>query len=330
MKVATIGTGAIVDTFLSALKDVDGAECVAMYSRKKTTAKQLAEKFNVERIYTDLEGMLSDPDIDIVYIASPNSLHFEQARKALESGKHVICEKPFTSTLKETEQLIRLAKGNKLMIFEAIKTIHLPNYRIIRGLLSKLGPLKFVQCNFSRYSSKYKAFLSGEMPNVFNPAFSGGALMDINVYNLHFVMNLFGSPESIRYDANKHSSGIDTSGILLLKYPNFIAQCVGCKDSDSMNFVLIQGEKGYLHVENGASSCQRVIFHNGGKSTHLNMQKHDNRLYYEIQAFYDIFTKRDYDRCYELLDYSRSVMEMLEKARKSAGIIFAADRQPEQ
>lgn len=326
MNLATIGTGSIVDTFLSALKDVEGATCVAMYSRKEATAKFLAEKFNVDKIYTNLEAMVTDPNIDMVYIASPNSLHYEQASLALRHGKHVICEKPFTSTLAETDQLIQLAKEKNLLLFEAISTIHMPNYLIVKEHLYKLGPLKMIQCNYSQYSSKYNAFLSGETPNVFNPKFSGGALMDINIYNLHFVMNLFGTPDSISYTANKHRNGIDTSGTLLLKYPDFIAQCVGCKDTDSMNFVLIQGEKGYLHVENGANGCQKVIYHTREKSISLNNQTHENRLYYEIQAFYDIFAKKDYEKCYELLNYSRSVMEMLEQARKSAGIVFDADQ----
>jgi len=326
MNIATIGTGSIVDTFLSALQDVDGAACVAMYSRKEISAKPLAERYNVNRIYTDLEGMFSDPNIDIVYIASPNSLHYEHATLALEHGKHVILEKPFTSTLHEAENLIRMAKEKNLFLFEAIVTIHMPNFQIVKEMLPKLGPLKLIQCNYSQYSSRYNALLNGETPNVFNPKFSGGALMDINIYNLHFVMNLFGTPESISYTANKHPNGIDTSGILLLTYPDFIAECVGCKDTQSMNFALIQGEKGYLHVENGANGCQNIIFHEEDKSIPLNRQTNNNRLYYELQAFYDIFTKKDYEGCYKLLNYSRSVMEMLEKARKTAGIVFEADK----
>ncbi|MCM3766747.1 Gfo/Idh/MocA family protein [Neobacillus niacini] len=326
MNIATIGTGFIVDTFLSALSKVDGAQCVAMYSRKQESARPLAEKYEIGKIYTNLDEMYGDPDVDFVYVASPNSLHYEQAYRALELGKHVICEKPFTSTLQELESLTQLAKQKQLLLFEAITTIHLPNYQLIKENVDKLGPIKFIQCNYSQYSSRYNALLAGETPNIFNPKFSGGALVDINIYNLHFVMNLFGTPESIRYTANKHPNGIDTSGVLVMKYPGFIAECVGCKDTNSMNFALIQGEKGYIHVD-GANGCQTVVVHAEGTETTLNQQTTQNSLYYELVAFREIYKSQDFDRCYQLLDYSRSVMDMLVEARKDAGIVFAADQQ---
>ncbi|WP_129731024.1 Gfo/Idh/MocA family protein [Ectobacillus funiculus] len=325
MKIATIGTGAIVDNFLSALDSIDEAQCVAMYSRKEETAKPLAEKYNITSVYTDLDEMYSDPNIEFVYVASPNSLHYDHAYRALEHDKHVICEKPFTSTMSEVESLISLAKRKKLMLFEAITTIHLPNYQLIKDNIAKLGAIKFVQCNYSQYSSKYNALLAGETPNVFNPKFSGGALTDINIYNLHFVMNLFGTPESISYTANKHANGIDTSGVLVMKYPKFISECVGCKDTHSMNFALIQGEKGYIHVVNGAQGCQKVILYIEDKEVPLNMQTTHNSLYYELLEFNYVYKKREFERCYELLDYSHSVMKMVVAARRDAGIVFEAD-----
>ncbi|MHC5534572.1 Gfo/Idh/MocA family protein [Priestia megaterium] len=324
MKIGTIGTGPIVDAFLSALEKIEEAQCVAMYSRKKDTAMPLAEKYRINTIYTDLDVMYSDPDVNFIYVASPNSLHYAQAYRALEYGKHVICEKPLTSTLMEIESLISLAKQKNLMLFEAISTIHLPNFKLIKENISELGQIKFIQCNYSQYSRRYNALLAGETPNVFNPKFSGGALVDINIYNLHFVMNLFGKPETINYTANKHPNGIDTSGILVMKYPDFIAECVGCKDTNSMNFALIQGEKGYLHVD-GANSCQKVILHTTETEVALNSQTTTNNLYYELMTFNDIFKSKDFTRCYELLDYSHSVIHMLVEARKDAEVVFDAD-----
>lgn len=326
MKIGTIGTGFIVDLFLSALSEIEGAECIAMYSRRVETAKPLAKKHEIETIYTDIDKLYRDPNIDFIYVASPNSLHFEQSYQALQNGKNVICEKPFTSTVLETEKLMKLAREKGLMLFEGITTIHLPNYQLIKQHVAKLGQLKLVQCNYSQYSSKYDALLKGETPNVFNLEFAGGALADINIYNLHFVLNLFGTPESVSYTANKHTNGIDTSGIVVIKYPGFIAECVGAKDTKSMNFVLIQGENGYLHVENGANGCQKVILHLKDKETHLNSQTTNNLLYYELLAFKEIYDKKDFEQCNKLLDYSYSVMSVYEKARKSANIVFPADR----
>ncbi|AZK47584.1 Gfo/Idh/MocA family protein [Paenibacillus lentus] len=325
MNIATIGTGFIVDTFLAAAKQIKDIHCVAMYSRNKETAQPLAEKYGIPVIYTELDALMADPKIDFVYIASPNSLHCEHATLALEHGKHVICEKPFTSTVAELDRLIALAKHKNLMLFEAITTLHLPNYQLAKEQLAQLGAIKFIQCNYSQYSSRYNQLLNGETPNVFSTEFSGGALTDINIYNLHFVMNMFGAPQSVSYTANKHPNGIDTSGILVLKYSDFIAQCVGCKDTNSMNFVLIQGEKGYLHVEHGANGCRKLILHANGRETLLNAQTNENLLYYELTAFKQMYQAQDYQQCHQLLDHSRSVIETVVQARQDAQIVFAAD-----
>lgn len=325
MKIGTIGTGPIVDLFLAAASQLEQVNCTAMYSRRSESAEPLAQKYGVTAIYTDLNELLDDPDVEVVYIASPNSLHYEHARQALEHGRHVICEKPFTSTAREAEALIELAVSRKLMLFEAISLIHLPNYHAVREYLPKLGSIRFIQCNYSQYSSRYNQLLSGETPNVFNPEFSGGALVDINIYNIHFVMRLFGSPDRISYTANKHVNGIDTSGVAVLQYPQFIAECVGCKDTNSMNFVLIQGEKGYLHVVGGPNGFRSFRVQLSEQAEEVNVQEQANWLYYELEAFRDMITGQDLERCYELLNYSCSVMRVLDKARQDAGIVFRAD-----
>ncbi|GAA0134431.1 Gfo/Idh/MocA family oxidoreductase [Paenibacillus sp. YSY-4.3] len=325
MNIATIGTGFIVDTFLAAARQIENVNCVAMHSRKEETARPLADKYGISVIYTELEALMGDPFIDFVYIASPNSLHYEQTRMALEHGKHVICEKPFTSTIDELNQLIELAKQNNRMLFEAITTLHLPNYKLAKEHLDKLGTIKFIQCNYSQYSSRYNQLLNGETPNVFSTRFSGGALTDINIYNLHFVMNMFGEPQSVSYTANMHPNGIDTSGVLVLKYPEFIAECVGSKDTNGMNFVLIQGEQGYLHVERGANGCRKLILHANGQEIELNAQTNDNLLYYELAAFKQMYETQNFEQCYKLLEHSRSVIETVVQARQDAGIVFDAD-----
>jgi len=328
MNIATIGTGSIADAVLAAIGQLEDVTCTAMYSRKKETAQPLASKYGVGTIYTDLDSLFADPNIDLIYIASPNSLHYEQSYQALHHGKHVVCEKPFTSTKQEAANLIALAKEKNLLLFEAISNIHLPNMKIVQEQLHKLGPIKMIQCNYSQYSRKYNDLLAGETPNVFNPNFSGGALMDINIYNLHLVMNLFGSPDSAAYTANQHPNGIDTSGVLVLKYPEFIAECVGAKDTAGMNFVLIQGEKGYLQIVGGANGCKEILLQLGQEPAEtLNAQTEANWLFYEWQAFRNMVADADHNRCYELLDHSLSVMNVLVQARQNAGIVFAADQQ---
>lgn len=326
MRIATIGTGKIVEKFISAVGDVENAQWVAVYSRKEETGRAFANQWGISKVYTDFDRMLQEDEINFIYIASPNSLHYHYALRALERGKHVICEKPFTSTLAETEALIHLAKANQLFLFEAITTIHLPNFQLIKAHLPKVGQLRMVMCNYSQLSSRYGQLLAGESPNVFNPQYSGGALLDINIYNLHFVINLFGRPQSVRYTANQHANGIDTSGVVVLQYPDFICHCTGSKDAESENFVYIQGEKGYIHVKRGANGCREFSLHANGEKLVINEQPHDNLLFYEVRNFAQLYHQRDYEACYRLLDHSRLVMEVAEAARKDAGIRFPADQ----
>lgn len=324
MRIATIGTGMIVDWFLTAASQVEGADVVAVYSRKEETGRKLADKYKIETVYTDMENMLESSDIDCIYVASPNSLHYPYAKKALLAGKHVICEKPFTSTVKELEELTAIAKEKRLFLFEAIVTIHMPNYLSIKEEVKNLGNIRMVQCNFSQYSSRYDKFLAGETPNVFNPAFSGGALSDINIYNLHFVMNLFGKPMDVHYYPNIQR-GIDTSGVLILQYDGFQAVCVGCKDTRSHNIAQIQGELGYITLNSETSRCANFSITTNTGTQLPSIQQNDIALFYELQDFVNMMKENDHEQCYELLTYSMSVMEVYEQARKQAGIVFPAD-----
>ncbi|WP_294561971.1 Gfo/Idh/MocA family oxidoreductase [uncultured Traorella sp.] len=326
MKIGTIGTGSITDWVMGQLLEYEQNEYTAIYSRKHETAQALAEKYHVDKIYTDLDEMLKDDEIDCIYVASPNSLHFEHAKKAMLANKNVIVEKPFCSNVKECEELIALCRKTTCFLFEAITTVYNPNYLAVKEKLKDIMPVRIVECNMSQYSRKYDAFLEGGKPNVFTPAFSGGALMDINVYNLHFVVGLFGMPQSVHYEANI-KEGIDTSGVLSLNYENMVVSCVGSKDNIGVNFCQIQGEKGYIYVEGASSMTKKAVVHlRNGEECHLDLQKHDGAHYYYGGAMLKMIEEKDHESCYKMLEHSLQVMKVIDMAKKSAGIVFDADR----
>ena len=161
MNLCAIGTGAITKSMLAEFQRSDVLHCTAIYSRKEETGKALAAEFGLERVYTSMEEMLADPAIDMVYVASPNSIHYGQVKAALLAGKHVICEKPFAPTVAEADELIALAKEKHLLLFEAITTAHHPHYGFVKENLSKLGKLKMVSATFCQFSSRYPALLAG-------------------------------------------------------------------------------------------------------------------------------------------------------------------------
>jgi predicted dehydrogenase len=313
-----------VDRFIEAVKKTGEAEIAAVYSRRRETADAFAAKHSV-RAFTDRDAFLNDDSIDVIYVAAPNSLHYSWCAAALEAGKHVICEKPFVSKAAELERLVALAERKGLFLFEALTVPHLPNFRLIREKLPALGTIRFVQLNFSQYSSRYGAFLEGKNPNLFSPEFSGGALMDLNYYNLCFVQRLFGEPDEIRYFANI-ANGIDLSGVLVMRYGGFIAEAVAAKNSASRNFVQIQGELGYIEAGPTASSLSDGFsLVTGTGSENFNVQDCENVLYYEMLDFIAAFRSGGRRASHKELEESLCVARLMDRARKDAGIVFAAD-----
>ncbi|MDR2182525.1 MAG: Gfo/Idh/MocA family oxidoreductase [Treponema sp.] len=328
MTIGTVGTNFIVDRFIEAAR-ASGADVSAVYSRNGETARAFAGRHGVAAWYDDRAAFLNSA-LDFIYVAAPNSLHYEWSRDALNAGRNVICEKPFVSNAAELETLIALAKSRKRFLFEALTVPHLPNFRLIRETLPRLGTIRFVQLAFSQYSSRYGAFLEGKNPNLFNPEFSGGALMDLNYYNLCLIQRLFGMPEEIRYFANKAENGVDISGILILRYDGFIASAAAAKDSDGKNFVQIQGEAGSLYAASPSSNLSGgfVLHTRTGKTPAgetYNAQEYENVLRYEAADFAVAFAAGDPGVCGEPLADALCAARLMDRARKDAGIVFPAD-----
>ena len=321
MNLCAIGTGAITKSMLAEFQRSDILHVTSIYSRKEETGRTMAEQFGIEKVYTNMDEMLADPAVDMVYVASPNSIHYGQTKAALLAGKHVICEKPFAPTVAEADELIALAKEKHLLLFEAITTAHHPHYGFVKENLPKLGKLKMVSAVFCQFSSRYPALLAGKPSPVLDHAFAGGALMDINLYNIHFVVGLFGAPKSVRYFPNCHETGVDTSGMLVLEYEDFLCQCVGAKDSAARNGVQIIGEDGYMEITPSSSNCQTVELNLRGQDS-LKLHLPENPWYHEVQDLSRLVAAGDYDYCYEALETTHNVVEVLEKARKYAGFGF--------
>lgn len=194
IRFAVVGTNWITKQFVDAAHETGKYKLTAIYSRSLEQAQAFAKDYPVEHLFTSLDELAQSPDVDAVYIASPNSLHFPQTRLFLSHKKHVICEKPLASNLQEVEAAIALAKENNVVLFEAFKTASLPNFLLLKETLAKVGKLRKAFINYCQYSSRYQRYLDGENPNTFNPAFSNGSIMQkINVADA--TLQLLASPE---------------------------------------------------------------------------------------------------------------------------------------
>lgn len=325
MRLATIGSGVIVEQFLDACQKVEGVELGAVYSRALDKGQNLASRFGVDRVYTDLAEMLLDDKIDTIYVASPNSLHFGQARQILEARKNAIVEKPFTSNDRESKILMDLADKNGCYLFEAMSIHDMPNLAILKEKMKLIEPIKWVELSMAQYSSKFSAFKAGELPNVFNPAYSGGALMDLNIYHLNFILDCFGEPVSMKYDPQCHANGIDISGLLIMNYPNCKVTSVATKDSYGRPSGIFHGEKGMIEFTDGINGLRSFTLWQGREKELFNAQTEDNRLIYEIQAFERIISTKNLGEMKERLAFTHKVMVYLTQLRKEAGLVFSAD-----
>lgn len=324
IRLGTIGTGSIVHAVLDDVRETDGIRPVAVYSRSREKGNALAQEYGVSRVYTDMEAFLRDEEMNFVYIASPNLLHYEQTKKALLAGKHVICEKPFCTRAEQARELVALAKERGLFLIDATPTAFLPNLEILRRELPKAGRIRLVQGNYSQYSSRYDLLLKGETPNVFNPEYAGGSLMDINFYNIYLNVALFGKPRSAVYYPNMHG-GIDTSGIVVMQYEDFVSESVGAKDTWGVNFFQIEGEDGYLYVRGGSNGLAEIRVVTRTSDETFNVQGDRDRRAIEVQELTRLVLADDHDAIARRLDTMTAVMEVLEAVRKDAGIRFPGD-----
>ena len=324
IRLGTIGSGFIVHNILDNVQRTEGICLEAVYSRSEEKGKALAAKYGAEKVYTDMEAFLRDAAVNFVYIATPNSLHYAQARKALLAGKNVILEKPFCTKAAYAAELIQIAEEHGLILIDAVPTAYLPNLEILKRELPKIGNIKLVMTNFSQYSSRYDNLLRGELPNIFNPEFGGGCLMDINFYNIYLNVALFGMPRKAVYYPNRFQNSIDTSGVVFLQYDGFVSQNAGAKDTWGVNFIQIEGDQGYIYVSggNGLESI-RVVTKQG--ETVFNEQENPDRWSYEVSRITELVLGNDRKALRRLLDVTQDVMETLEEARRSAGILFPED-----
>lgn len=322
IRLGTIGSGVIVQSILDGVQITEGISLEAVYSRTEERGRELADKYGVRKVYTQLEEMLSDEEINFVYVASPNNLHYGQAKAALLHGKNVICEKPMCPRAEQVEELIALAQEKRLMLVDATPTAFFPNLGIVREKLPEIGRIRLVMSSYSQYSSRYDKLLAGEVPNVFSPDFAGGCLQDINYYNVYLNVALFGKPRRAVYYPNLCRTGVDTSGIAILQYPDFVSECAGAKDTWGENCVQIQGEKGYLYIEGGANGMTNVRLCTREGESSFNLQDHSDRWLYEVQNMTKLLLQEDCGTIRKGQEVTRNVIGVMEEMRREAGIIF--------
>lgn len=320
---ATIGTNFVVDWFLDGTVKCKDLCYAGTYSRNFDKGTVFAKKHNGKKVYTDLEELADAEEIDAVYIASPNSLHYEQAKLMIEHGKHVLIEKTIASNVKELEKLIQLAKEHNVVIMEAMRNVHDPGFEAIRQAIKRVEPIRRVSFQYCQYSSRYDKFKNGIVENAFDKKFSNGSLTDIGVYCVHPLVKLFGSPKEILAFANILPGSIDGQGTIIAKYDDMLAELIYSKITNSKVPSQIQGEKGSIVIKDIPNPREVVIYYNDGTIENMNIPKCTMNMEYEIMEWVRLIKIGEFTE--EHIKYSMEALRVMDEARKQQNIVFPAD-----
>ena len=329
IKFAIIGTNWITEKFINGtMSPPQGQKQLmqlsAVYSRDLNKAKAFASQFSITTVFDDLEELAKNNDIQAIYIASPNSLHYSQSKLMLENKKHVICEKPLSSNFQQAKALYKTAKQNNVIFFEAYKTAHLPNFQVIQNSLSKIGKLRKAHIHYCQYSSRYASYLAGEQPNTFNPNYSNGSIMDIGYYCIAMTTALFGYPNNIKAQATLLDSGVDGCGSALLEYDSYSVTIDHSKITESNQLSEIQGEQGSLLI-NHVGECLQV-FHKDNQTAEqieLTEKQAENSMSYEVIAFVKQINTGEINK--EIEQRSLQTASIINEIRRQIGVKFIDD-----
>ncbi len=322
IKFGVIGTGWIAEEFVKGTQLENELEFTAVYSRKNETGRAFADKFGGAAVYEDINEFAKS-DIDAVYIASPNSLHYPQSKLMLERGKHVLCEKPITVTPDEFAELRELADKKGLIYTEAIMYLHLPERDILKNAVKNIGRITSAHFDFSQLSSKYAAFAAGGLPNIFNPKFATGCLMDLGIYCIYPALDIFGKPERITASAGFISSGADGYGTAIFEYADKQVTLTYSKLGQDRAGSQIFGDEGTIVLPSVSKLTDMCVYDNAGNKNVLSgdTEKHV-LMYYEARDFAEYINGREIDEYNSANDMIYSVCKTMESIRNSSGIVF--------
>ena len=253
MKMAILGAGNIARKMANTITQMEGIEAYAVASRDLEKAQAFARKWGISKAYGSYEEMLGDKDVELVYVCTPHSFHFQHMMMCLEHGKHVLCEKPFTVNADEARKVFAFAKEKHLLATEGIWTRYLPMRLVLDQILERriIGDPQSLTANLC-YPIK-------QVPRMTDPALAGGALLDVGVYPINFAMMVFGNKiQHVSSTCTKTETGVDAANSITLTFKNdtmaILHSSMLC-NSDRRGMIF--GTKGFIEFLN-INNCEGI------------------------------------------------------------------------
>lgn len=325
--IAILGTGHIAAKMAATLQQMKDVNCYAVGSRELIRAEAFAKEWGFKQAYGSYEELVKDPQVDLIYIATPHSHHYEHARLCLLHDKAVLCEKAFTANARQAEELLQLSRERNVFITEAIWTRYMPFSDTIRELVFSgiIGRPQMLTASLG-YPVSHKERLA-------KPELCGGALLDLGVYPINFARMIFGNDvEDIRSHCVKNADGVDLQDSISFRYTDgkmAMLQATACCANDRQG--IISGDKGYIVVDNINNPHQASIY----APDHQLVKIYDcppqiSGYEYEVQASIDALRKGKIECADMPHDETLAVMQLMDRLREEWGVVYPADTETKE
>ncbi|MEJ2585346.1 MAG: Gfo/Idh/MocA family oxidoreductase [Robiginitalea sp.] len=316
------GRGNIAGTFAGDLALVPGARLRAVASRDLEKATSFSREFEAEQAYGSYQALFADPEVEVVYIASPHSFHREHTLAALQAGKHVLCEKPLGINAREVTDMLDLARKKGLFLMEALWSRFNPSIREVYRMVREgaLGPLSYLRADFA-----FPALDRDPQGRLLNPVLAGGSLLDIGIYPVFLAYLLLGVPRDFRVLAHFHETGVEKQIALLFDYPQAMAVLYSGLSSRSEMKAEISCRDGSIFLSPRWHEAESFTIQREGELQRVEKPLEGSGYTYEIQEVQSCLkggkTQSD---LWSWAD-SGALHTLLDRIREQAGIVFPGE-----
>lgn len=321
-RVGILGAGHIAEKMAATLNAMPDAEAYAVASRSAAKAEAFAAVHNISRAYGSYRALVEDPDVDMIYVATPHTLHHEHVTMCLMGGKPVLCEKAFMGNSREAEDVIRISHERKVFLAEAIWTRYMPFYRTIRERAydGTIGKPYMVTAHLG--------YPIADRERIVRPELGGGALLDLGVYTINFAANIFGlEAERISSHCTVSPTGVDLQDSICIEYSDgrmasLMATALCANDRQG----IISGDRGYIIVDNINNSLKAEIFNSEHNLTEtICAPEQITGFEYQVRACMEAISEGRLDTEFMPHSESLAVMRILDGIRAEAGVVFPCD-----
>jgi predicted dehydrogenase len=321
-----IGTGGIATTLASDLRLMPGASLVAVGSRSQSTADEFGARFDVPHRHATYDDLVNDPDVDAVYVSTPHPGHHNAALSAINAGKAVLVEKPFTMNAKEASSLIDAARSRGVFLMEAMWARFLPHMVRVRELLAAraLGDVRIVIADHNQW------FARDPNHRLFDPALGGGALLDLGIYPMSFASMVFGTPTRVTAVSDRAFTGVDATTSAILQYDDGAHSVVTTSlQVAGPNRAVIVGTEARIEIDATfyAPTSFTLIARDGTKVERFAGSVEGRGMQFEVAEVMACMRAGKLESDVLPLDETLAIMDTLDEIRRQIGLVYpASDR----